>query len=268
MISYPNAKINIGLAITSKRQDGFHDIASCFYPVGWSDILEIIPSEELSFQSTGIDIPGNADHNLCLQAYHLLNKDFNIPPVQMHLHKIIPIGAGLGGGSADGAFALVMLNEMNNLGLSDEQLEEYAAQMGSDCPFFIKNKPVYVTGRGEVFNELDLTLKGKKIVLVNPNIHISTKEAYSGVSPKALDFELKATLEGNIEDWKDHVKNDFEDSLLKKYTVIDKIKSDLYKQGAEYASMTGSGSTVFGIFSTEIDLSNYTEYSVWSGDLD
>ncbi|ANQ47646.1 4-(cytidine 5'-diphospho)-2-C-methyl-D-erythritol kinase [Flammeovirga sp. MY04] len=268
MITFPNAKINIGLGITEKRSDGFHNIASCFYPVNWCDMLEMIPAKTLSFQSTGIEIPGNPDGNLCLKAYHLLNENYHIPPVKMHLHKIIPIGAGLGGGSADGAFAIKMLNDMNQLGLSIEEMEGFAAELGSDCPFFIENKPVYVTGRGEVFDTLDLSLEGKYIVLVNPNIHISTKEAYSGVTPTPLSVDLKQLLTSSINEWKGNVVNDFEHSLLKNYPVIDNIKKSLYQKGAIYASMTGSGSTVFGIFDDEIDLSNYTEYMVWSGKLD
>ncbi|OHX68252.1 4-(cytidine 5'-diphospho)-2-C-methyl-D-erythritol kinase [Flammeovirga pacifica] len=268
MITFPNAKINIGLGITEKRTDGFHNIASCFYPVNWCDMLEMIPSKKLIFQSTGIDIPGNPDGNLCLKAYHLLNEKYDIPPVHMHLHKIIPIGAGLGGGSADGAFAIKMLNDMNSLDLSIKEMEDFSAQMGSDCPFFIENKPVYVTGRGELFDHLDLSLEGKQIVLVNPNIHISTKEAYSGVVPQALTYALKERLLSDISSWKGVVNNDFENSLLDRYPIIKKIKNQLYEQGALYASMTGSGSTIFGIFDEEIDLSNYTEFMVWSGKLD
>ncbi|MBB6459827.1 4-(cytidine 5'-diphospho)-2-C-methyl-D-erythritol kinase [Flammeovirga kamogawensis] len=267
MISFPNAKINIGLAITGKREDGFHDIASCFYPVEWTDILEIIPSDQLEFTSSGIEIPGSTEGNLCLQAYTILKQDFDIPPVKIHLHKVIPIGAGLGGGSADGAFALKMLNDLFKLSIADEQLEEYAGRMGSDCPFFIKNKPVWVTGRGELFDSIALDLSNKFIVLVNPSIHISTKEAYSGVNPQPLSFNLKDVLENDFNNWEGKVYNDFEHGLFKTYTVLPQLKDQLYNLGAKYASMTGSGSTVFGVFDQIPNLDCFKDYMVWSGKL-
>ncbi|MBD0400451.1 4-(cytidine 5'-diphospho)-2-C-methyl-D-erythritol kinase [Flammeovirga sp. EKP202] len=268
MISFPNAKINIGLAITSKREDGYHDIASCFYPIGWTDILEIVPSEELSFSSTGIDIPGDANGNLCLKAYHLLKSDFDISPVTIHLHKVIPIGAGLGGGSADGAYALKMLNEIFELNLSTEKLEEYALELGSDCPFFITNNPLWVTGRGEVFSKIELSLAGKWIMMVNPNIHISTKEAYSGVVPMELEADLKQIVEDDISIWKEKVNNDFEQGIFKNHPQIKEIKEHLYKEGAVYASMTGSGSTLFGIFETKPVETLFSAFTTWVGKLD
>ncbi len=267
MITFPNAKINIGLQILNKRPDGFHNIASCFYPVGWADILEIIPSDTLVFSSSGIDIPGEASHNLCLKAYYLLKKDFDIPPVAIHLHKIVPIGAGLGGGSADGAFTLKMLNQLFELNLSDDLLENYARQLGSDCAFFIKNEPVYCVEKGDVFEEIDLDLAHKFIVLVNPNIHISTAEAYGGVMPNQPLTSLRTALT-DIENWLKNITNDFEISLLDKYPVIATIKNQLYESGAFYASMTGSGSTVYGIFEQEINLTKTFEgYSIWQGKL-
>lgn len=265
MISFPNAKINIGLAITNKRNDGYHNIASCFYPIGWADILEIIPSEELSFQSTGIEIPGNEGNNLCIKAYQLLKDDFDIPTVAIHLHKVIPIGAGLGGGSADGAYTLVMLNDLFDLNLSIEQLERYALKLGSDCPFFISNKPVWVTGRGETFTSIDTSLKGKWVLMVNPNIHISTKEAYSGIFPMELEEDLKGVVEGDITIWKEKVNNDFEQGIFKKYPLIKNIKEELYSMGATYASMTGSGSTLYGIFENKPNENAFQDDSTWVG---
>lgn len=268
MISFPNAKINIGLAITKKREDGYHNIASCFYPIGWTDILEIIPSDTLSFTSSGINIPGEESGNLCLKAYHLLKEKYDISPVKIHLHKVIPIGAGLGGGSADGAYTLVMLNDLFDLNLRIDELEEIALKLGSDCPFFITNKPMWVTGRGEVFNSLDLSLKGKWILMVNPNIHISTQEAYFGIVPMELEEDLKKIIESDFQNWNKKVTNDFEQGIFKKYPQIKELKEKLYLEGASYASMTGSGSTLFGVFDSKPNEGVFSEYTTWIGVLD
>jgi 4-diphosphocytidyl-2-C-methyl-D-erythritol kinase len=266
MLSFPNAKINIGLSITEKRPDGFHNLESCFYPVGWSDVLEIMPAQKLSFKSTGIEIPGNPETNLCLKAYHLVNQDFNLPPVMIHLHKIVPIGAGLGGGSADCAFTIKTLDDLFELNMSVGTMENYARQLGSDCAFFIRNKPKSCFGKGDEFEDINVNLSDKFIVLVNPNIHISTAEAYSGVKPQKSHGDLKEILQKPVNQWVDVVKNDFENHLLPKYPAIANIKNSLYTHGAEYASMTGSGSTVFGIFNQEIDLKEvFAGYTVWQG---
>ena len=264
MLSFPNAKINIGLYITEKRSDGFHNLESCFYPVGWSDVLEILPAPKLSFKSTGIAIPGNPENNLCLKAYHLVSQDFKFPPVMIHLHKIVPIGAGLGGGSADCAFTIKTLNDLFELNMNVETMENYARSLGSDCAFFIQNEPKFCFGKGDEFSDIGLDLSGKFIVLVNPNIHISTAEAYSGVKPQKANINLKKALQTPVNQWIDTVKNDFETHLLPKYPVIKNIKNSLYTHGAEYASMTGSGSTVFGIFNQEVDLKEvFANYIVW-----
>ena len=266
MVTFPNAKINIGLHITEKRADGFHNLESCFYPVGWCDVLEILPAEKLSFKSTGIPIPGNPETNLCLKAYHLIKQDFNISPVMIHLHKVVPIGAGLGGGSADCAFTIKTLNELFELHLTTEQMENNARNLGSDCAFFIQNRPKYCVGKGDEFSEISLDLSNKYIVLVNPTIHISTAEAYSGVKPTKPIIDLRETLQNPVNQWMNLVKNDFEKQLLLKYPSISIIKQQLYEHGATYASMTGSGSTVFGIFEEEIDLKEtFAEYTVWQG---
>lgn len=264
MVYFPNAKINIGLFITEKRADGFHNIESCFYPIGWSDVLEILPSDKLSFKSTGIDIPGEPSGNLCLKAYELLKKDFDIPPVSVHLHKVVPIGAGMGGGSSDGAFTIKTLNYLFELGLSLEVMENYARKLGSDCAFFIQNRPQFCFGKGDEFSEIDLNLTGKYIVLVNPNIHISTVEAYSGIKPKASASDLKETLKLPIQEWKNLVHNDFEQNLFPRFPILGTIKESLYESGASFASMTGSGSTIYGIFEKEVDLRNmFDNYAVW-----
>jgi 4-diphosphocytidyl-2-C-methyl-D-erythritol kinase len=268
MVVFPNAKINIGLHVTGKRQDGYHNIESCFYPVAWSDILEVVESKHLSYNATGSPIPGEWEENLCVKAYHLLNQVHRLPPASIHLHKIIPIGAGLGGGSSDGAFALKAFNELFEIGLSENQLEQFALRLGSDCPFFISNKPVFVSGRGEIFEDIDFSLAGKAILLVNPGIHIPTAEAYAGIKNYSEPGNLKQYLQTiPIEDWSRTIKNDFEDGIFKKYPEIASIKNMLYNKGAQYASMTGSGSSVYGIFGERVDYRDWfpPEYLVWQG---
>jgi 4-diphosphocytidyl-2-C-methyl-D-erythritol kinase len=266
MTTFPNAKINIGLQIIQKRPDGFHDIASCFYPVGWADALEVIEAEAFSFSSSGIDIPGDAAKNLCVKAYDLLKADFALPPVAMHLLKNVPIGAGMGGGSADAAFTLKLLNDKFQLKISISDLENYARQLGSDCAFFVQNKPMYCFDKGDQFTDIEINIKGKYVVLVYPNLHISTAEAYSGVKPQQPKTDLIEALKLPLSDWKNYVVNDFEIGLFEKYPVLLQIKNQLYEQGAAYASMTGSGSTLFGIFESEPQLANnYADYVVWKG---
>lgn len=264
MITFPNAKINIGLYITGKRPDGYHNLVSCFFPVPWHDALEIMESSELSFQSSGIAIPGNSDQNLCIKAYHLLAADFDIPPINIHLLKKIPIGAGLGGGSADATFTLKACNQLFDLNLKDHQLEKYAAHLGSDCPFFVKNQPVIARGTGNEFEGIALDLKGKYLVMVNPNVHVSTAEAYGGLHEYSPEPNLAEWLQWPIEQWQEKISNDFETSIVKQYPKIAKVKDDLYQNGALYASMTGSGATVYGIFENEKDLESFfpSDYQV------
>ncbi|MDP3392783.1 4-(cytidine 5'-diphospho)-2-C-methyl-D-erythritol kinase [Sediminibacterium sp.] len=251
MVIFPNCKINLGLHITGKRPDGFHELETVFYPVQLKDILEVVTSTTQHFQSTGLDIPGNTETNLCLKAYHLLKQDFpDLPSVHMHLHKLIPMGAGLGGGSADGAFALRLLNEKYKLNITNQQLIEYAAKLGSDCPFFIMNTACYATGRGEKLNPIQLDLSNYHFVLVNPGIHVNTKWAFEQITPTPSRKNLVSILEQPIEEWPNHLFNDFEAPISKAYPEIEHIKTLLYQQGASYAAMSGSGSTVFGIFKT------------------
>lgn len=249
MITFPNAKINIGLSIMGRRSDGYHNLSSCFYPVEWSDILEIIPDDKLSFKSTGIVIPGDPSNNLCMKAYGLLKKAYDIPPVKIHLHKVIPIGAGLGGGSSDGAFAIKLLNAIYELSLSLEEMEDYASQLGSDCPFFIQNVPTYVEGTGDIFSPINIDLSEKHLVLVYPGIHISTKEAYQAIIPQIPEVDNLLAIENtSIDTWQDLIENDFESALIGKYPAIKELKQSFLDHGALYTSMTGSGSTVYGIF--------------------
>ncbi len=254
MLAFPNAKINLGLYITEKRPDGFHNLESCFYPIGCTDVLEVIESETVQFTSSGIDIPGEGSSNLCMKAYRTLKDVFDLPPVHIHLHKVIPIGAGLGGGSADAAFTLKILNEKFDLKLSESQLEDYLRPLGSDCAFFVKNQPRYCYGKGDLFEDIHMMLSGYFLVLVYPGIHISTVEAYAGIRPKRPTVSLKDTLSQPIQAWKESLHNDFEDSLFVKYPTLPAIKEKLYEQGAVYASMSGSGSTIYGLFEKEIPL--------------
>ncbi|MGG9972414.1 4-(cytidine 5'-diphospho)-2-C-methyl-D-erythritol kinase [Ferruginibacter sp. SUN002] len=249
MVVFPNCKINLGLRILDKRADGFHNLATIFYPIKLNDALEVIKfdkaSTDIEFTSSGNIVDVDIANNICVKAYHLLKKDIpQLPSVKMHLHKSIPMGAGLGGGSADGAFALQLLNTKFQLGLSPQQLSHYALQLGSDCPFFILNKPCIASGRGEVLQPIDLNLSGKTIVVINPGIHINTGWAFGQLSgnQKLANIDLDPS---NSTTW----KNDFEPVVFKEYPEIEKIKEHLYSSGAFYASMSGSGSTVFGLFS-------------------
>lgn len=259
MLSFPNCKINLGLRILSKREDGYHNLETIFYPVPLKDALEIIPSQQsTSFSSTGIEINGSSNDNLCLKAYHLLKKDFpQLPPVQIHLHKAIPIGAGLGGGSADAAFTLKLLNDKFHLNISTEQLIQYALQLGSDCPFFINNEPCFATGRGEIMGAIKLTLKGWYLLLINPGIHINTGWAFTELAnqkKQPVSSPLKELILQPVENWKDIIINDFEAPVFEKYPEIEQIKQTLYNTGAAYASMSGSGSTVYGLFKNQPSL--------------
>jgi len=266
MLVFPNAKINIGLNIVEKRPDGFHNIESCFYPVGWSDALEITLADNFMFQADGIAIPGSPEDNLCAKAYRMLANDYDLPPVKIHLLKTVPIGAGLGGGSADAAFVIKALNDLFELGISKESQQDYARRIGSDCAFFIQNKPMYCFEKGDKFENIDINITGKWIVLVNPGIHISTVEAYSGVVPKRSTEDLRIILREPVAAWKDLVGNDFEATLFRKYPLLKEVKEKLYNLGAEYAAMSGSGSTLFGIFGQEQNVkSEFPDFRLWQG---
>ncbi len=263
MLTLCNAKINIGLNITEKRHDGFHNIESIFYPININDSLEIIESKKTSFTSYGIDIPGNNDDNLCLKAYNLINQHFNLPSVKIILQKNIPIGAGLGGGSSDAANTIKLLNDKFKLNLSDETMIEYARQLGSDCAFFIKNRPIYAHSKGDVFEDIRFSLSDYKILLVYPNLHINTKEAYSLVKPQKPEHSIREIVKKPVSEWKDFLFNDFEKPLLEKYKNLKEIKELMYRNGAIYASMTGSGSAIYGIFNEfPDDISSFENNSV------
>lgn len=261
MITFPNAKINLGLNITAKRPDGYHNLETVFYPVPIEDALEIhvqhnSTDKKFALHQAGMEITGNAEDNLVVKAYLLLDKEFNLPPVDIHLYKHIPSGAGLGGGSSDTAFMLKLLNERFELKLTNEKLEEYAATLGADCAFFIKNTPTYAEGIGNIFSPLSLSLKGYQILLVKPDIFVSTREAFSLVRPHKPEYSLKEIITHPISEWKEQMVNDFETSVFPQYPVIGEIKEELYKNGAIYAAMSGSGSSVFGLFAPDIAIPN------------
>lgn len=252
-------KINLGLNITAKRPDGYHNLETIFYPVPIEDALEIhvlnnSTDKKFSLHQAGMEIIGNTEDNLVVKAYLLLDKEFNLPPVDIHLYKHIPSGAGLGGGSSDAAFMLKLLNERFELKLTDEKLEEYAATLGADCAFFIKNTPTYAEGIGNIFSPLSLSLKGYQILLVKPDIFVSTREAFSLVRPHEPEYSLKEIITHPVSEWKEQMVNDFEASVFPQYPVIGEIKEELYKNGAMYAAMSGSGSSVFGLFAPDITI--------------
>ena len=269
MICFPNAKINLGLNIVSQRNDGFHNLETIFYPINLKDGLEIINSEsqeQYQFFQTGIKIDGDPSTNIVIKALELIknHSKINIPNIDIHLLKKIPTGAGLGGGSSDAAFMLKLLNKAYNLGIPNNELIELALQIGADCPFFLYNKPAFASGIGNQLEPIDLDLSGMYLLIVKPDVFISTKEAYSMVSPKSPTLSLKEIVTRPLYEWKELMKNDFEDPIFKKYPQICKIKQQLYDLGATYASMSGSGSSLYGIFNVKPDFQNlFNNHYTW-----
>jgi len=258
MILFPNTKINIGLNIVARREDGYHNIETIYYPIkGLCDILEVAErfnsDQKVEFSQTGLMINEPYENNLCVKAYHLLSKYTELPPVSIHLHKQIPFGAGLGGGSADGALTLVALNNLSANPLSAEKLFEVALKLGSDCPFFILNEPSFGSGRGEILNPIELNLEGYHILLINPGLHINTSKAYSLSKPKPSVYKLQKSVVKSPSQWRGFVENDFEKVVFELYPEIGIIKDTLYQLGAVYSAMSGSGSTVFGLFESKPD---------------
>ena len=257
MITYPNAKINLGLNIVEKRPDGYHNLETVFYPINLQDALEVNlleGEEEFSLKVSGVPIEGEPENNLVVKAYRLLKKDYpEMSAIDIHMYKHIPTGAGLGGGSADAAFMIKLLNEKFKLNLSIEKMEEYAAILGADCAFFIQNKPVFATGIGNIFEPIQLSLKGYYLVLVKPDIFVSTKDAFAHIIPTQPTQSLKEIIRMPVETWRATMKNDFEDSVFQKFPEIAAIKDKLYDLGAVYASMSGSGSSVYGIFREQVE---------------
>ncbi len=269
MICFPNAKINLGLHILEKRSDGYHNIETLFYPIGLKDILECVPVDNTEYpviQLSGLPLEGNSEENLVIKAYELLQKDYPLKTVQIYLHKSVPPGAGLGGGSSDAAFMLKLLNDIQHLGLSTSQLEDYAAQLGADCAFFIHNRPLYAYEKGDRFQAVDFSLKGLFLILLMPkNIRISTREAYAGIEARKPDCRLTDCISKPPEYWKDCLVNDFEQRVFALNPELARIKAALYKAGALYASMSGSGSSVFGLFKDKCNLRDaFPDCYYWS----
>ncbi len=268
MICFPNAKINLGLNITGKRPDSYHNIETVFYPIPVKDALEIVPAEADSFTQTGIPVDGDPADNLVMKALRLLRETYPIPPLEIHLRKAIPFGAGLGGGSADAARMLMLVNDFCRLGIPVGELERIAARIGADCPFFIRNTPVFASGTGNIFSPVDLTLKGYHLCLVKPDVAVATKEAYAMVTPALPAVSLKDIIRRPVAEWRERMVNDFEASIFPYHPAIAGIKEDLYRCGAEYAAMSGSGSSVFGLFNTSISLRDaFPNCYVWEGEL-
>jgi len=306
MICFPNAKINLGLHIVSRRQDGYHNLETVFYPIGLKEALEIVPiipdrnsaygnsiagSTVLSnaapapdtqglpaasdaesaltrpyrFFQSGNVMQGREEDNLVIKALKLMAASHHIPNIDIHLLKKIPSGAGLGGGSSDAAFMLRLLNDSFGLGYTDRELARLGTQLGADCPFFIYNKPAFATGIGETLEPLDISLSDLFLVLVKPQVTVSTREAYAMITPHTPEVSLKEIVKKPLSEWKEQMKNDFETPVFKKYPEICTIKQQLYDLGAAYASMSGSGSSVYGFFHTEPDLKDiFSKHFVWT----
>jgi 4-diphosphocytidyl-2-C-methyl-D-erythritol kinase len=259
MIVFPNAKINLGLNVTEKRSDGFHNIETVFYPIRLCDILEVVKSgnKVSALFNSGITITDNDNDNLCIRALRRIKKDFILPEVDIFLHKTIPLGAGLGGGSSDAASVLTVLNKMFDLNISEVKLMQYAAELGSDCAFFIKNKPQLAGGRGEIMSDIDINLNGHHFVLIKPNVSVGTAQAYACIKPRQPEICISEIVSKPIKEWKYLLKNDFESTVFEQFPQIKAIKETLYLRGAIYASMSGSGSSVYGIFDRKTDASDF-----------
>jgi 4-diphosphocytidyl-2-C-methyl-D-erythritol kinase len=268
MITFPKAKINIGLTIVRKRDDGFHDIETIFYPAGITDALEFVVPQPISGQDnltvTGLATDCLPEDNLVLKAVDLLRTKYEFPFLNIHLHKLIPPGSGLGGGSSDASAMLMLLNRTFKLQIGRQELEEMALTLGSDCPFFIHGTPVLATGRGELFTPLNCFLDGYYLIIVRENIHISTRLAYANNKPRGKKSGLEELIKAPVEEWKENIKNDFEEYAFREYPRLESIKEGMYNAGALYSSMSGSGSAIFGIFRTR-PVSPPTGNIIWQG---
>ncbi len=273
MILFPNCKINIGLRILSKRADGYHELETLMYPVrGLCDALEIIPGETegVSFSASGLPVDAPLEKNLCIRAYEALRRRYPLGGVKIHLHKKVPMGAGLGGGSADAAYVIRGLSELFGLGLSLSEMEAVAAEIGSDTAFFVSGSPALATGRGEVLRPVEFSLRGYRLVIVKPSFGVSTAQAYARVKPAPTDVSLWHLLAQPVSAWKDSVFNDFEPSVFAQFPHLKHLKECLYEAGATYAAMSGSGSAIFGLFpgNETIPLPNLSDEFVYQEDAD
>lgn len=273
MVVFPNAKINLGLDIVSRREDGYHNIESIFVPVPWCDILEIVPAQgtESTLTITGRKVDCPIEKNLVMKAFRAMQKSYNVSDVDIYLHKVIPDGAGLGGGSADAAFTITAINELFSLNASKDELAKIAATIGADCPFFIYNTPMLATGIGTDFSDIALNLSGYKILIVKPQVSVPTAQAYAGVKPQQPEKSLGELIAMPINQWQGNIKNDFENSIFPIHPIVAEIKQEIVNMGALYASMSGSGSAVYGIFNNDIlsedKLSIFEQYDIFVGDL-
>lgn len=274
MIVRPNAKINIGLNIVERRPDGFHNLESLMVPFGLTDELKLTENKrngakKFELVIDGLPVGGSLDTNLVSRAYHLINADYSLPPVRAMLKKQIPMGAGLGGGSADCAFTITALNKMFDLKLSVDAMQRYAAMLGSDCALFVQNKPAFATSRGEILKPVDINLKGYSIVIVKPNVHVNTAQAYKLLTPKRPETPITDLLDKKPEEWRGKMTNDFEEPIFKMHPILDTIKTAMYNAGAAYASMSGSGSAIYGLFAGKPDISTlkFENCFVWEGKL-
>lgn len=270
MLIFPNSKINLGLNVTAKREDGYHNLETIFYPINICDALEVNYADEGHINDDilvirGVEIEGDVKDNLILKAVNLLRKDYDFPKLKFNLLKKIPMGAGLGGGSADGAYTLRLLNDFLCLSLSNIQLAEYALKLGADCPFFIYNTPMYAEGVGEILTSINLSIEDHIITVVKPNLFISTKEAFENIKPKTSKYSLVDIISRPIEEWHKLLKNDFEESLFQKYPILQHIKQKLYENGAIYSSMSGSGSSIFAISKQPIKNleKDFSDFFIW-----
>lgn len=272
MIVRPNAKINIGLNIVEKRSDGFHNIETLMVPFGLTDELKLTENKHIGAKKfelviDGLAVDGALDSNLVSRAYHLINADFNLPPVKVVLRKQIPMGAGLGGGSADCAFMITALNKMFDLKLNVLEMQRYASMLGSDCALFVENKPAFATSRGEILKPVKINLKDYYIVVVKPNVHVNTAQAYKLLTPHAPEYPILGLIDKKPEEWQGKMVNDFEEPIFNIFPILPKIKGELYRLGASFASMSGSGSAIYGLFSAEPDMARFKfdDCFVWCG---
>ena len=267
MITFPIAKINLGLNVVEKRSDGYHNLETVFYPVRIQDALEVFPMDkdfpsdvDCDLKVTNIQIEGDEQKNLVVRAYQLLKQDFpDLPRVHAHLYKGIPTQAGMGGGSSDCGFMITLLNDLFQLGLSEQQMIDYAARLGADCAFFILNRPCYAEGIGEILQPVSLSLSGWYLAVVRPAIPVPTREAFSLITPRRPLKNCRDIVMQPVETWRDELTNDFEHSVFALHPEIGAIRDRLYNLGATYAAMSGSGSSLFGLFREPVDLSEFDE---------
>lgn len=272
MIVFSNSKINLGLYILNKRTDGYHDISTVFYPIMWKDIIEILPDSrhqnQINITTYGISLNISIKENIIFKAYQLLIQRFHyLPSLNVYLYKQVPFGAGLGGGSANAAFFLKSCNTLLNLNLSKEELKSLAANLGADCAFFIENTPCLASGKGDILTPIDFNLSSYYIYVIYPNISISTKEAYQSIVPIQREVNYNSILQLPLTEWKYHLENDFEKAIFTKHPILQNIKQQLYEQGALYASMSGSGSALFGIFKEKPCIKINSDYKTYFGKL-